>query len=122
MKKTGKMLAGVSAAIVGFSLSGCGNNNEMANLPKDVQPDTSSCEDWEWDDSEEVYKCEDRRSSNFGMYYFAGRYFNSVSALRGNQSYKTYKSSSTSTPIKAPSKITNGKSGFGSGSVGGFGG
>lgn len=84
------------------------------NEPSDPEmPDDPSCDDWEWDDDDGVWECDDEYSSHYGHSYYGGRYYSSKSGLYADSSYKSYKSSSS---------FKGGSSGFGSGSKGGYGG
>jgi hypothetical protein len=101
LKKTKKLLAGVStSALVLSSLAACGDN--YADLPP--VPEDSECGDWEWEDDEGVWECDDRNSPYFGYFFFGGKRFKTKSMLKSNKSYQNYRSSSSF------------KGGFGSGS------
>ncbi len=134
------MMAGVVVTLMAVSVTACGNDEEVeydnaANRPP--EPSDTSCGDWDWDDETGTYYCDDRRSSNFGMYYLMGKMFSSKSALKASSQYKTYQKSyrpldeegdsssgghysgSSSSSSKGKSSY---KSGIGSGSKGSFGG
>jgi hypothetical protein len=108
MNKTKKLIAGVSSASVAVMLSGC-NDNQAQELPP--EPTDTECQDWEWDEDDGVYECDDTNSRFFGYYFFGGRYFSGTSSLLKNSKYKAYKNSSS---------FKGGSTGFGSNK--GFGG
>ncbi|RFU67279.1 hypothetical protein D0469_15375 [Peribacillus saganii] len=110
MKKTKKMMSGVAATLLAVSMTGCGNDDEA----RPAEPTGEDCNDWDWDKESESYYCDDRSSSHFGMFWFAGGWFASRSALMNSSSYKSYKGTDNSG--------NSYKSGIGSGSRGGFGG
>ncbi|MFZ3590064.1 hypothetical protein ACOI1C_12480 [Bacillus sp. DJP31] len=83
------MLGGITAAVVAGSLVGC----QGADIPE--QPNDPDCNEWEWDDDDGVYECEDTSSGYYGHYFYGGSYYRSKSALLGSSSYKNYKSSSS---------------------------
>jgi hypothetical protein len=128
MKKTAKLMAGVTTTIMALGLSGC--SSTTSSLPP--EPSEYECDDWEWDDDEGTYYCDDSRSSHFGAYYLMGSMFSNKSALHKSSNYSshssTYKNSrntnSSSTNKSTTSSGSSGsyKSGIGSGSKGGFGG
>lgn len=91
-----------------LSASGCNNEESLPPVPEGTD-----CGDWEWESDEGVWECDDVDSPHFGYYFFAGRMFSSLTSLRSNSAYQNYKSSSS---------FKGGRSGFGSGSTGGFGG
>ncbi|WP_042352946.1 hypothetical protein [Bacillus massiliigorillae] len=147
MKKTKKMMAGVVATLMAVSVTACNNQEEGQNnydeknaaKNRPAEPTDVSCGDWDWDDDTGTYYCDDRRSSNFGMYYLMGQMFNSRSALTSSSKYKTYRQSyRPNTKNEEYSSGSGGggsysgsgsssenksyKSGIGSGSKGGFGG
>lgn len=95
MKKTAAMLIGVLASAT--ALSGCSEG-------RPAKPTDKSCQDYDWDEEEGVWVCDDHSSSHYGYYYHGGRYFSSLGALKNNKEYKSYQKSSSI------------KSGFGSGS------
>ncbi|MBE4909783.1 hypothetical protein IMZ08_17250 [Bacillus luteolus] len=110
MSKTKKLLSGIVSAAMITTMVGCGQQQQ--SLPP--VPNDPECDDWEWDDEDGVWECDDRNSPRFGHFFFAGMFFASRSALRADSGFKNYKSSSS---FKGGAK-----SGFGSGSKGGFGG
>lgn len=127
MKKTKKMMAGVVASFMTASvIAGCSSKEEVQVTEDNRPPEPTdvSCNDWDWDDETGTYYCDDRQSSNFGMYYFMSQMFGSKSMLKANSGFKqyhsTYKSSSSSS--KSSSSSVKSKSGIGSGSKGSFGG
>lgn len=67
------------------------------------EPDDPECMNYEFEYDEGVWECDDNTSSSYGYYYYAGRKFASLAALRNDSSYQQYKQSS------------NFKTGFGSG-------
>jgi hypothetical protein len=101
LSKTKKVLVGVASVALTVGLSGCSSN---ASQPE--PPDDQNCDDWEWDNDDGVYECEDYDSNYFGYYFFGGKYYKSRSSLIKTPSYKSYKSSSS----------FKGGKGFGSGS------
>lgn len=103
MKKTQWLITGVLTSLVAGTLSACSDD-----LPP--RPEDSSCTDWEWDDEQGVWQCDDHDSRYYGHYFYGGTYYPSKSSLLKSSAYKSYRSSSSF------------KGGFGSGSKGGFGG
>jgi hypothetical protein len=98
MKKTKKALIGVTTAFAA-TLAGCGDDS--ANLPE--KPQDAECSDWDFEEEEGVWVCDEQGSSRHGSYYYGGAYFATKNALKSNSNYQTY----TQTPQF--------KSGFGSG-------
>lgn len=103
MKKTQWLITGVLTSLIAGTLTGCSQE-----LPP--KPDDNRCSDWDWDDEEGVWECDDTHSRYFGHYFYGGTFYKNKSALLNSSAYKSYKSSSSF------------KGGFGSGSKGGFGG
>nr|WP_263323233.1 hypothetical protein [Neobacillus sp. Marseille-Q6967] len=103
MKKTHWLITGVITSLVAGTLTGCSQD-------RPPEPDDDRCEDWDWDDEEGVWVCDDTTSRYHGHFFYGGMFYSSRSALLNSPSYKSYKSSSSF------------KGGFGSGSKGGFGG
>lgn len=118
MKRSNKILSGLSAAVLTTSLAACGDGYEEASLPE--EPTGYECDDWDWDDVTESYYCDDDRSPHYGSYFLLGSLFRSKSALKNSSSYKTYKANGGATGSGFNSGTS--KSGLGSGSKGGFGG
>ncbi|MER1985138.1 MAG: aminotransferase yhxA [Solibacillus sp.] len=90
MEKTKKVMVGISAAAA--LLAGCGTST--TNLP--AKPTDESCRNWEWSEEDGVWQCDESRSSHYGAYYYAGRYFQSKSALQSNRDYASYKAKASS--------------------------
>ncbi len=113
MNQTKKLMAGVATSVMALGLSGCSQSNYQSLPP---EPTEYECDDWEWDDDEGTYYCDDRRSSHFGAYYLLGRMFSSKSALRKSPNYANN--------LSKYQNVQKGgyKSGIGSGAKGGFGG
>lgn len=109
MKKTNKIIAGISTTALAFGLSGCGNDYE--DLPP--IPEDNACGDWEWESDEGVWECDDRDSGYFGHYYYGGSYYRTSSALHQSKAYSNYKKSKT---FKGGTSVKKGSTGFGSGS------
>lgn len=105
MGKTRKVMAGITSTALTFGLAGCGTNN--ADIPP--PPEDESCRDWDWDDEDGIWECDDSTSRYFGYYYFGGLFYASKSSLLRSNAYQSYKNSSS---YKGRSK---GSSGFGSG-------
>ncbi|OLS40491.1 hypothetical protein [Bacillus sp. MRMR6] len=103
MKKTQWLITGVLTSLMAGTLAGCGQD-----LPP--TPDDPSCSDWDWDDEQGVWQCDDTTSRHYGHFFYGGMFYRSKSALLNSSAYNSYKSSSSF------------KGGFGSGSKGGFGG
>jgi len=118
MSKTSILMKKVSIALTGglaaSTLAGCGSTQTM-NIPD--RPQDENCRDWEFDDDEGVWVCDDNDSSYYRSYYHGGTFYKSKKLLHGSSSYKSYKSSSS-----FAGGGTSSKSGFGKGSSGGFGG
>ncbi|MDF0725602.1 aminotransferase yhxA [Cytobacillus sp. S13-E01] len=108
MTKTKKLLTGIISAAMVTSVAGCNNQQSLPPEPTDEE-----CRDWEWDGEDGVWECDDRNSPRYGHFFYGGMFFASRSLLRSNSSFQNYKSSNS---------FKGAKSGFGSGSRGGFGG
>ncbi|MBY6035390.1 aminotransferase yhxA [Fictibacillus nanhaiensis] len=92
MNKTKKLIAGVSSASVAVMLTGC-NNYQAEDLPP--EPTDTECQDWEWDEEDGVYECDDANSRFFGHYFLAGKFFKGKNSLLKSSAYKSYKNSSS---------------------------
>ena len=118
MNKTKKLMAGVATSVMALGMTGCGQNEyEPSNSSLPAEPTEYDCDDWEWDENEATYYCDDSRSSHFGAYYLFGTMFSNKSALRKSPNY--------SSNFNKYNNVQSGggyKSGIGSGSKGGFGG
>ncbi|MFC4323120.1 aminotransferase yhxA [Litchfieldia salsa] len=97
--KTKKLLAGVTSVAMIASIVGCQNNTPAL-------PDDSNCDEWEWDDDDGVYECDETTSSYYGHYFYGGSYYSNKASLLKSPSYQNYKNSSS----------FKGGKGFGSGS------
>ncbi|QGQ45008.1 hypothetical protein [Metabacillus sediminilitoris] len=106
MSKTTTLITGILSASM-ITAAGC--NNE--SLPP--VPEGTDCNDWEWEDDEGVWECDDYDSSHYGYFFYGGKSYSSKSSLKSSSAYQSYKSSSS---------FKGGSSGFGKGSSGGFGG
>lgn len=106
VNKTKKLIAGVSSASVAMMLSGC--NDQAEELPP--EPTDSECQDWEWDEDDGVYECDDTNSRYFGYYFFGGSFFKGKSSLLKSSAYKSYKNSSS---FKGGGSGFGGSKGFG---------
>jgi len=104
MKKTTKIMLGISTTAISLGLAGCGK--ELPPKPKD-----QACRDWDWNDELGVWECDETTSRHYGGYYYGGRYYNSSSNLRNASTYKTYEKSASFLGTSAAKK----SSGFGSG-------
>ncbi len=105
LNKTKKIMIGVTATALTIGLVRCGTTN--ADLPP--KPTDQSCGDWDWDDEDGVWECDDYSSGHYGHYYYGGTYYRDKSSLLNNNAYKSYKNSSS---FKGGIKAS---SGFGSG-------
>jgi hypothetical protein len=105
LNKTKKIMIGVTATALTIGLVRCGTTN--ADLPP--KPTDQSCGDWDWDDEDGVWECDDYSSGHYGHYYYGGTYYRDKSSLVNNNAYKSYKNSSS---FKGGIKAS---SGFGSG-------
>jgi hypothetical protein len=114
MKKTNKIIAGISSTALALGLTGCGNDFEQtAQQPEpDEIPNDASCNDWEWDSEDGVWECDDTRSPYYGHFLYGGLFYNSKKMLKSSSSYKNYQNSSS---FKGTSG-SKGSTGFGSGS------
>lgn len=86
MDKTKKVMVGISAAAV--LLVGC---SETTSTPPPKPPDTS-CNDWEWEEEDGVWRCDESTSRSYGGYYYMGRYFQNKAALQSDSGYQQQKS------------------------------
>jgi hypothetical protein len=90
MSKTNKVLAGITTTALMLSISGCGPDpQKRPPVPKD-----ESCRDWEWDDEDGVWQCDDSSSRYYGHSYYGGHYYSSKSLLHKSKDYHSYKKSS----------------------------
>ncbi|WP_404460041.1 aminotransferase yhxA [Sutcliffiella horikoshii] len=109
MTKTKKVLTSVSATVFALGMTGCGSGyEESSSLPP--EPFDDRCNEYEWDNEEGVYQCDDDSSSYYRHYYHGGSFFGNKSSLKKDSSYKNYRNSSTFQSNTTPNK------GFGSGS------
>lgn len=141
MSKTRKVMSGISATALMMGLSGC-NDNSQAIPDRDWDQDSSTgsgedwssdqgqdrppvpegtdCSDWEWDDEDGVWECDDNNSPYFGHYFFGGMFFANRALLYKSNDYMNYKKSPAFKGARLDSKYKNksprGSSGFGSGS------
>jgi hypothetical protein len=140
MNKTKKLMAGISATALLIGISGCGPNQQAAP-DRDWQPDDqdsgnedwsagndeippvpegTDCSDWNWDEEDGVWECNDTRSTYFGHYFFAGMFFSNRSMLYRSGEYRKYRDSPSFKGARLDSRYKNtspkGSSGFGSGS------
>lgn len=140
MIRTKKMLKTATAALLGFSVMGCSDSKMTTDeISPDLNPgEAGGCREWDWDDDEGAYVCDERGHSNFGYYFFAGQLFRNAGLLHQNSKYKSYKSTYKPGVTAVPSRITpstngqsgttnattnkNSSSGFGKGFFGGTGG
>ena len=119
MSKSSLLMKKVSIALTSglavSTLAGCGSTEDVARPDK---PQNDDCRDWDFDDDEGVWVCDDNSSHYYHSYYHGGIFYPTRKALHGSSSYKSYKSSSS----YAGHTSSSSKSGFGKGSSGGFGG
>lgn len=87
MNKTTKVLLG---AITAIGAAGC--ESEETLPPK---PDDLTCKKYEFEYDEGVWECDDKGSPYYGHYYYGGKKFASLAALRNDSNYKKYTKSST---------------------------
>ena len=120
MNKTKKLMAGVASTVMAFGMAGCGQSQEE-QAARPAEPTEYDCDDWEWDENEGTYYCDDNRSTHFGAYYFMGMMYANSSAMRSSSAYKKYRNHYQS-PSSGGGNTGSFKSGIGSGSKGGFGG
>ena len=112
--KTKKVLVGVSATAMTLALAGCGSSEgtyEQSMIPS--PPQDNRCNDWEWDEDDQLWECDDHRSSYYGHYHYMGNFYSNTNKLKSSKngaSYSNYLSSSSSNSSKS-------SSGFGSGST-----
>lgn len=132
--KTKKIMVGITSTALMFGLAGCNQNDDEwetqqsgTSVSQDIPPapQDQECSEWDWDDDDGVWECDEGSSRYYGHYYYGGHYYGSRSALFNSSAYKSYKKgssfkgSSSSTTTKSGSRSTSsGKSssGFGSGS------
>jgi hypothetical protein len=109
-----KVSIALTSGLAASSLAGCGST-QSANIPD--MPQNEDCRDWEFDDDEGVWVCDDDNSHYYRSYYHGGSFYPTKKSLHGSKSYKNYKSSNN-----FAGSSSSKKSGFGKGSSGGFGG
>ena len=94
--ETKKVLLGVSTTAVSLVLAGCGasssGTDESIYNPTTIpaQPTDQHCNDWDWDADDYIWECDDSRSSYYGHYYYAGKYYKSISSLKSSKSGSAY--------------------------------
>lgn len=115
MSKTKKVMAGVTSTAMLIGLAACGSE-EYSATPDTPVPDDQNCSDWEWDEDDAVWECDDSRSPYFGYLFFAGKYFSNSSSLIKAPGYKSYKSNLIAKQRDQSTTSSGGSSGFGSGS------
>ena len=101
MSKTQKLMAGVTTSVMALGLSGCGQNQSETTTSMPSEPTEYECDDWEWDDEEGTYYCDDRNSTHFGGYYFLGNMFSNKSALRKSSGYSSFQQGRNSVTARA---------------------
>jgi hypothetical protein len=117
MGKTSKVMVGITSTALMLGLAGCSSNSQSQNLPP--VPKDSSCKDWEWDQDDGVWQCDDGGSSHYGHSYYGGHYYKTKSLLRKSKNYLAYKNSSSfkgGISASEGSSSVKKSSGFGSGS------
>jgi len=144
-------MKGILSATVVAGMAGCGAEEEPFYSTEPDRnigygedgmvippvPDDAACEEWEFDLDDGVWECDDIDSSYYGHYFYAGKYYKSVSSLKKSSSYKGSSSTTSNSSINKSNSSSNstvrsssgsssstvkGSSGFGSGTKGGFGG
>ncbi|MGL4820826.1 MAG: hypothetical protein ACRC5C_12720 [Bacilli bacterium] len=112
MKKS--IVLAASTLVLGTVLSGCGsNNNALPEVTTDTDdfdtveydelnptPDSpppysedNACTEWEWDEEQGVWICDDSDSPNYRGYYFNNMFFATATLLMANSFYRNYSSS-----------------------------
>ncbi|WP_445491660.1 aminotransferase yhxA [Niallia sp. 03133] len=125
MSKTNKVMTGIISTAFLLNLAACNNDTEdeytstqSQNIPD--PPKDSNCSQWEWDEDDGGWECEDRHSHYYGHYFYGGRYYSSKSDLYKSSNYKKPSSSRNSSvqsgSSSETSKSVKRSSGFGSGS------
>jgi len=100
--------------LIGTTLSGCGTDDTMAEQPND--PD---CDDYEYDDEEGVWYCDDASGPHYGFFYWGGTYFASRALMHSAMKKKGYTPGSKET-MRYNSKTKGFGTGSGTGSSKGF--
>lgn len=105
MSKTNKVMTGIISTAFLLNLAAC-NKEAEEEYPKTSSsgnastipdpPMDSSCTDWEWDEYDQVWECDDSSSSHYGHYYYGGHYYNTRTALHKSSAFKAAKAKSTS--------------------------
>lgn len=126
MGKTTKVMTGIISTAFMINLAACNSNSDdeytssqSQNIPD--PPKDSNCSQWEWDEDDGGWECEDRSSHYYGHYFYGGRYYNSKSALYKSSNYTKPSSSNKNSSVNSgsssePNKSVKRSSGFGSGS------
>lgn len=109
MGKTRKVMVGITTTALTMGLAGCSSG--AANTPPSP-PNNKDCDEWDWDQDDGVWECEDSHSNHYGHYYHGGSYYRSKNALLKSKKYIDYKKSSS---FQGGSSKKS-SSGFGSGS------
>lgn len=114
MSKTSKVMVGITSTAMLIGLAGCGSNaQELPPVPGD-----SNCTDWEWDEDDGVWECDDHNSAYYGHFFYGGHYYRNKSSLYKAKDYISYKNSSSfkgKSSVSSDSSVKK-SSGFGSGS------
>ncbi|WP_373228858.1 hypothetical protein [Cohnella sp.] len=87
MEKTKRIVKTLLAGMVVSSMTGCGTQAAAPTVPMPTDP---GCNEWEWEADDGVWECDDKRSSYYGGFFFAGMYYMTKSKLRSNPAYKNY--------------------------------
>ena len=86
LKKGKKLLTGISSIALIASMAGCSSNQTKA-------PNDPECNDWEYDNDDGVWECDDSSSMRYGHSYYGGTYYDSKNNLHKSSAFKSSKSS-----------------------------
>lgn len=90
-------MTGISSIALMTAMVGCSSNQTKA-------PNDPECKDWEYDNDDGVWECDDSSSNRYGHYYHGGTYYSNKDSLRKSSSYnKSSKSSGFGSGSKSSS-------------------
>jgi hypothetical protein len=122
LKRTKKMMAGISTAALLAGMTGCNTMPVTKSIEESLLAESSNnsfvdgpndpyCNEWEWEESG-VYECEQHDSNFYGFYYYNGGYYPDKDIIykkkhRTNSSYTSKNRSTTGNKNSNPSSNTS---------------
>ncbi len=130
LKKTKKLITGLSTAALVMGITGCGNtythideteapkSNPSTGQATEIPPVPDAneyCEEYEWDASEGYYECDDDDSHYYGHYFYNRGFYRAASDIRARNkpaftlgaTNKPSSSSSSSSSSNKPNSNTS---------------